>query len=130
MKKKTDSWILIAEYDLKSAKVSLDNEMYLKVVESCHSALEKMLKALISETSDSPPPRIHNLLKLVSQSVLQNMRDETKKILDEINDYYMRTRYPSDFEKIVLELEKDKATNIYNKTKEIVKWLKQQIKKS
>ena len=59
---------------------------------------------------------------------LTNVKEEINKTLDELNDIYIRTRYPTDFEKVISELTKEKAEDTLAKTKEIIKWLKKQIK--
>ena len=53
MKPQTKNWLKIAKYDLKAAKDNFKASNYLKVVEACHSSLEKLLKGIIVEHGKS-----------------------------------------------------------------------------
>jgi HEPN domain-containing protein len=65
MKKATTNWLLSATYDLKTAATLLKNKRYIYVVFMCHLALEKILKAILSEMLKELPPYIHNLNRLI-----------------------------------------------------------------
>ena len=127
MKKSTENWLEIAEYDLKVASYNFKGEYYVKVIENCHSSLEKLLKALISENKNIQPPKIHDLLRLVTISLVDNLDADITNLLDELNDLYISTRYPEDFGRLSEMLNKEKVEIILNKTKEIFKWLKKKI---
>lgn len=49
MRKDTSNWIALAEYDLETARHMLATRRFLYVVFMCHLALEKMLKAHVTE---------------------------------------------------------------------------------
>lgn len=127
MKPETENWLLIAKYDLKSAQVSLDGEMYFKVIENCHSALEKIIKGIITERKDTEPPKIHNLLKLCSLAIIEEVKKDIKDTLNQLNNFFILARYPDNFNAVNKLLSKEKAKEVYNKTKRIFKWLEKKI---
>ena len=127
MKPQTENWLKIARYDLKVAKGCLKNRFYLTVFENCHAAIEKLLKGIITENTKSKPPKIHNLLRLVSIALLEDLAKETKSLFDDLNNIYIATRYPKDFEELQDYLSKDKAIETYKKVERIFKWLEKKI---
>ncbi len=124
--KQVENWLKIAKYDLRAAKSAFKENLYLKVVENSHSAIEKLLKGLI-QSSNKQPPKIHNLMILASETILNELKEETKKTLDELNDAYMLTRYPDDFDAVELDLSKDKVQIILKRVERIFKWLEKKI---
>ncbi len=128
MKPETENWLKIAKYDLKVAKACLKSKFYLKVFEACHSSLEKLLKGIIVEHGKSTPPKIHDLLKLTSIALIKNLQDDVKRILSKLNELYMTTRYPENFEEVILYLSKDKTKEILKSTERIFIWLEKKIK--
>ena len=62
MKEIVQSWIDRSNYDLDAAKVMLESRYNLYVFFCCQQALEKALKAVLLERTETMPPRIHNLL--------------------------------------------------------------------
>lgn len=127
MKPETENWLKIARYDLKTAKGNLKLGFNLKVFENCHAALEKLLKGIITEHSKTKPPKIHDLLKLVSLALIKELKDEIKQVLDELNKVYMASRYPEDFESITSALTKERTKEIMKKTERIFKWLEKKL---
>ena len=128
MKPQAENWLEIARYDLKTANECFKSGLYLKVFENCHSSLEKLMKGIIAEQSSEPPPKIHDLLKLVSLALIRNVDEDIKKVLDELNDVYISTRYPDDIKDLISELTKERTQKILERVKEIQKWLMKQIK--
>ncbi len=99
---------------------------YLTVVEKCHNALEKLLKGILVE-KNKPVRKIHDLLVLATEAVVGNLKVEIANTFDELNDYYIHTRYPDDFARMILEVSQPKAEAIYNKTKDTFKWLEKSM---
>ena len=66
----TENWIAWAEYDLETARHMLATGRYLYVVFCCHIALEKLLKAHVTEVTQAVPPKTHELSALVKKSGL------------------------------------------------------------
>jgi HEPN domain-containing protein len=55
--KETRNWIESSEYDLKTAEHMMSAGRYLYVVFMCHLAIEKLLKAIVHETTGGLPPK-------------------------------------------------------------------------
>jgi HEPN domain-containing protein len=126
LKKDTDNWLKIAKYDLRAAQVSFDGEMYLTCVEKCHNAVEKLLKGIITEHG-KVPSKIHNLLKLTSEALIDNLQDDIKSLFNKLNQIYTSTRYPDELDEIEELLSKPETEKILQATKEILKWLEKKI---
>lgn len=127
MKPETENWLKIARYDLKVAKGNLNLGFYLKVFENCHSALEKLIKGIITENQKKEPPKIHNLLKLCSLGLIETVKKDIKNTLNELNNFFIMSRYPDNFDEVNRLLSKEKAKDLYNKTERIFKWLEKKI---
>ncbi len=128
MKPQTENWLKIAKYDLSTAKACLKSKLYLKVFENCHAALEKIIKGIITESQEKEPPKIHNLLKLASLAMIEELSSDIQKIFNELNNIYYSTRYPHDFDYLEKILSKEKSEETYNKTEKIFKWLEEKLK--
>lgn len=127
MKKSTENWLKISRYDLKCAENDFKGELYLKSVQNCHASLEKLLKGIITE-SGKEPAKIHNLLKLTSEALIENLQDDIKELFSELNNLFVSTRYPDEYDNLEKELTKEKVEQVLKETKRIFKWLEQKIK--
>lgn len=68
---------------------------------------------------------INNLSELTANDTISN---ENKTFLIELNQFYIETRYTEKLDLISDKLDKNKATEIFNKTKDLFSWLKEKIK--
>lgn len=127
MKKQTENWLKVAKYELRTAEVLFEQELYLKSVEHCHAALEKLLKGIISENGGEVQ-RIHDLLRLASEALIENLQSDIKEILDEINRCYMVSRYPDDIDELIEEINNTEGKRILEGTKRIFIWLNKRLK--
>ena len=123
MDKLISYWLDSAEEDILTAKVLLDNGRLLPVMFYCHLALEKGLKGAYVKTKGENAPKTHNLLYLAKASGLffENKRLE---FLGVLMTYQITGRYP-DIQNYEPEL--DKIEEYFEKTKEILAWIKQQL---
>lgn len=127
MDKKVKYWIDTAEYDLDTAKAMLDTGRYLYVGFLCHQTIEKCLKAIIAKSGQFPP-KIHNLLNLVEKTdIKENISEEQKDFLSELNPLNIEARYPDYKNKINEILTETYCNELLNKTKGMVKWIKEQL---
>lgn len=126
MSKETDNWLKIAKYDLKAAEVSFKNSLYIKVYENSHSALEKLLKGIII-VNNKKPEKIHDLLRLASEAVIETLQVEVKEVLDELNTIYFSTRYPEDFDLLEEKLNKEKTEELLKQVRRIFLWLEKKL---
>ncbi|MBT6843133.1 MAG: HEPN domain-containing protein [Candidatus Melainabacteria bacterium] len=101
--------------------------MSIKVFKNAHSALEKLLKGLIAENNQEPQ-KIHDLLRLASEALIENLQLEVKTLMRELDSIYMSTRYPDEFEAIYGKLDQVEAERVLAETKRTFKWLEKKIK--
>ena len=78
MKPSTDNWLKIAAKDLKMAKLCLDGNEPLGVINHLHAAVEKLLKGILEE-SGTIPPKIHSLKQLAIDVCALNL--ENNKVI-------------------------------------------------
>ena len=128
MNDKAAYWIELAEYDLDTATAMLETKRFLYVGFMCHQCIEKAIKAVISVSSDEMPPKVHNLLRLAEQcDLLNKMNDTQKNVLFTLNPLNIESRYPSFKDNLLAQLNKERCTQIILDTKELFKWIKQQL---
>ncbi len=127
MDKKVKYWIDTAEYDLETAQVLLETGRFLYVGFLCHQTMEKCLKAVIAE-SGRFPPKIHNLFNLAEKAdIIENLSEEQKDFLSELNPLNIEARYPDYRNKINEILTESYCEELLIKTKGMVKWIKEQL---
>lgn len=59
-----------------------------------HLCLEKILKALVVEETRNHAPYTHDLLRLAKLLKKTNFKEDEINLLDEVNRFNIRTRYP------------------------------------
>jgi HEPN domain-containing protein len=121
----TQNWIALAEYDLATAQHMLKTGRYLYVIFLCHLALEKVLKAHVTEATQSIPPKTHDLIYLVKKSAI-DLPQRYLEFIGKINNASIPTRYPEDLERTLREYPKPVARDYLRQTEEVFLWLKQQ----
>ena len=67
MLKATANWLAQVDYDIATAEQMLHAGRYIYVIFMSHMALEKALKALVTEETQKLPPRTHNLIDLARE---------------------------------------------------------------
>lgn len=125
MRSETRNWIALAEYDLETAHHMLDTGRNLYVIFLCHLALEKMLKAVVTEVTQTVPFKTHDLILLVKKGELVIPR-KYLEFIGKINSASIPTRYPEDLERALKVYPKSVARDYLKQTTEIVQWLKKQ----
>lgn len=94
MKESTSRWLSFAREDLRAAEVVMAAGMSGKTCFHAQQAVEKALKAVIAENSESAPPRTHSMAELfrwLPEGFLSGIRADLEESLD---TYYLWTRYP------------------------------------
>lgn len=96
MKKQAKDWLLAADDDLRVIEKIIDDTSLTNMI-AYHSqqAIEKSFKSILEEY-ESKVPRIHNIIKLKEMTEKFINIDIDKELLEQINDVYSDTRYPSD----------------------------------
>jgi len=100
MRKDTKNFIDSAEYDFETAEHMLKTGRNIYVVFMCHLSIEKLLKAIIAETTKKIPPKTHNLIYLIKVGNVQ-LPQELFEFVTKINNFSIVTRYPEDFSKLL-----------------------------
>jgi len=122
-------WILHAQADLDVAKRIFNSPRptswtYLLTLWHCHQAIEKMLKMVMIKRGKELL-KIHDLPKLVKLSELK-LSEKEKQFLEELNVFYLRSRYPDLLYKPLPKADKNLTKNYLEKTKKLFLWLKKQ----
>ncbi|HUT45192.1 MAG TPA: HEPN domain-containing protein [Sedimentisphaerales bacterium] len=101
---------------------------YLYVAFMCQQAIEKILKACYVKQNTSTPPYTHNLLRLIKElNFRDEMSDEMMAAIEELNSYYIESRYTEDIEELSNLLTEAKAVSVLNSTKELFGWIKAKL---
>lgn len=123
-----DNWLSLAQYDLATAQDMLKAKRYLYVAFMCQQAIEKIVKACYVKQHTSTPPYTHNLLRLVKElSFKDEMSNERMATIEQLNSYYIESRYTEDIEELSKVLTEAKVVAILNSTKELFGWIKAQL---
>ena len=117
-------WVERAEYDLGTAKAMLDAARYLYVAYTCQQAIEKILKGIIACQNKENLP-IHNLNRLAE--IEDDLSDEQIDFLAELTPYCIEARYGDYKENLSEIIDMKKASEIYNETERLFRWLFQKI---
>lgn len=126
-KKDVLQWVNLSDYDIETARAMQKTRRYLYVLFCCQQALEKRLKALVVKTTDSFPPKSHDLIQLLGLARLE-MDPSQKLFLRKITGYYIETRYPQEMEELGKKVTKELSSHYLRETQEMIKWLDQRLK--
>ncbi len=119
-------WLERAEYDWETATLMMSHGRYLYVAFMCQQAIEKILKGLIQKKTDKLPPYTHNLVAL-AESCSASFSEEQLDFLALLTRYYLNTRYPDYKQKLVKEMNRNKAGEILRKSEDIYQCLKKEL---
>jgi HEPN domain-containing protein len=124
MLKATENWLSQVDYDLATEEHMLHNGRYIYVVFMSHLALEKMLKALVTEETQRLPARTHNLIDLAQQGKL-NLSQTQRDFIGKINNASIAVRYPADLTQLMAQYSATVVRDYLEQTQEIITWLRQ-----
>jgi HEPN domain-containing protein len=125
-------WQQLAQYDLDSADTMYAGGRWFYVAFMCQQAIEKLCKGLYNFYIDDNVPRVHNIRYILSQIETKlsiTVTAETYNLIDSLSAYYLNNRYPDFVGQSSIQINKDTATNLLQKTKEVFAWL-QTLKQS
>ena len=126
MRSDTENWIALAEYDLDTAQHMLVTGRYLYVIFMSHLALEKMLKAHVTEVTQAIPAKSHDLIYLVKKAGL-DVPQPHLDFIGKINTASIPTRYPEDLQRALKEYSESVAREYISQTAEVLQWLKRML---
>ncbi len=94
MKEQTRRWLMRADDDLGLARLAVrEGSFPAGVLFLCQQAVEKSLKAVLVEATDTSPPRIHDLRRLAAGCTLPFSREHFR-LMERLTDVYRPSRYP------------------------------------
>ncbi len=118
------NWYSLAQYDIESARIMLETGRNLYLAFMCQQAIEKTLKGIYLKQRTQTPPYTHNLHKLAKQlDFYEQFGDIRLKMLEELNAYYVESRYTETLREMTHAISNENAQKIYNYTIELLKWL-------
>lgn len=124
MKKKTETWVELAESDLDFARSILNTgNRPFYAVHFCHQALEKILKAIVQEHTEEDPKRTHNFKLLWEQGSIP-LTEEQKLSLIEIMPHYIGSRYPEDVRSLHRTYTVKFVSKMLKQTEDLFLWLR------
>jgi HEPN domain-containing protein len=126
MRSDTLNWIALAEYDLETARYMLKTGRRIYVVFMCHMALEKMLKAHVTEATQTIPAKSHDLIYLVKKSGV-TVPPAHLEFIGKINNASVPTRYPDDLQRTLNEYTDAVVQDYLQQTEKALTWLKQEL---
>lgn len=126
-KQKTQEWLDIVKEDLEVADLCFKNDKYLYAAYLCQQAIEKVLKAYITASGETPLP-IHDLAQLAEDGGLwEKINSEQRIFLRALSTYAIGARYPERKKKLLIQCNKEEADKILANSKEMIAWLKKEI---
>ena len=118
----------LSDYDLETARALLNTGRFLYVGFMCHQTIEKILKACIISLQNSSPPFSHSLSLLAKKAGIWELFSEIQQnFIDELEPLNIEARYPSDKERLLRSLTKEKCENILIRTEALLEWIKQKL---
>ena len=97
---------------------------YIYVIFMSHLALEKALKALLTEETQKLPPRTHNLIDLAQRAHVALSQGQ-QDFLGKLNNISVIVRYPDDLSALVSQYPEAIARDYLARTQELITWLHQ-----
>lgn len=125
MRQISKEWLGYARNDLKNAVILFENKSYKDCIWYCHQAIEKLLKAIIANQGKRVR-KIHDLVELWEEVNVPH-NESISKFLEELNPYYIPTRYPEAGFKLKVAYGKKSTQKILKTTQEAFKWLKTEL---
>jgi len=103
----------------------LKTERHIYCVFLCHLSLEKALKGLFIKRLNEFPPKLHDLIYFVDRISLL-LETTHLNFLMWLNRMSIITRYPEDLRNMIKLFSQEQTNNVYEQTKTIQQWIKQQ----
>lgn len=122
IKKITKYWVDASKHDLEVAQSLYRTGKYDYCLFLCHLMLEKLLKALVTQTSKDHPPHTHNLLYLAGKAGL-DLNKAQIELFNQINKFNLEIRYPEDLKALSKRVNREYAKRYLTECKKVWKWL-------
>ncbi|MCL1893001.1 MAG: HEPN domain-containing protein [Holophagaceae bacterium] len=121
-----NSWLEIAQSDLKVAGTLLKNKHWIYSAFMCQQAIEKLVKGLYLLYLDDEIPKSHNIVSLAKafeEKLDQPIPQNTLMLFATLSSCYLNNRYPTYKHEIYKKIKEKDAAMIYSQSKETFKWL-------
>jgi HEPN domain-containing protein len=129
MTNKTKTWLELATNDLALAQELLDRKKNVYYsAHYCHQAIEKLLKAIVSQRTAKIPFPAHNFKILLDQAQLQDIPNDKKEFIFSLMPHYIGTKYPEDISNLYKLYTKSFVSKLYKETEKVFQWLKKYLK--
>ncbi|MBI5885797.1 MAG: HEPN domain-containing protein [Deltaproteobacteria bacterium] len=119
-------WLKQADYDVETAEFMFSGGRYFYAVFMCHQAVEKAIKGLYQDKFNESPPRVHNLVYLLSRLEIK-LPDKMGRFIVRLNEANIATRYPEDLERLQSNYTKEVAREVLSGSKEVIQWIKKRL---
>ena len=123
MSRAADEWFKQADYDLGVARYMFEGDRRSYAVFMAHLAVEKGLKGLFQERTESVPPRTHNLVYLAERAGLE-VPDELLDALATLNQMSVPTRYPEELDALLRQFTPERTDVLLQQAARLLLWLK------
>ena len=130
-------WLMLADYDLGTIDVLIQGERWVYVAFLCQQAVERQLKAMYVYSTDTEPPKTHNLnflfSKIAEHAAFLAEADQARFLErkaaceDYLMDvmFYFLSDYPFSYKNIADRfVDAALARELYAKTKDMIAWLR------
>lgn len=126
---RTQEWFKQSDYDFVTAEAMFKTRRYIYTIFMCHLSIEKALKGLYGKVLKAEPPKIHDLINLLTRIRLEPPA-RLKKFISHLNQMSIVTRYPGNLLELQKAFTRKTAYGMLRQTEETLKWLKQELNKS
>lgn len=126
MREEVHNWLLQGEEDFDTAKLCFTGKKYYMTAFLCQQTVEKALKALFLHKNKGLVPQSHSLIYLAENT---NIPKNFYSFLKQLTPKFIDTRYPDasiDLPVRIYDAENTKP--ILEKTKEVLEWIKKELK--
>jgi len=124
-----DQWYKLSFNDFKAAKSLVKDGNLLLAVFHLQQSLEKFFKMYFILSQKEQPPMIHNLLQIsIQANIYEQMDDEKKDLINTLNPFYIKARYPTYKKSLEDSLDDVKVQYLIVQTNEVIEWLKLKMK--
>ncbi len=125
-KDRASKWLEIVNEDLSVAEDLYKTGHWLYVAFMCHQVIEKTLKSYWCVCRDDDPPFIHDHKRLAEGCGLYTKMDDGQKdFLTTIRQMNIEARYQEYKDEVATALNKEKAAEILEYTKQMHSWILQ-----
>lgn len=126
MEKRTQEWLIQADYDMDTADYMFQGGRYFYAVFMCHLSVEKALKGMYTHKHGKIPPKIHNFVYFIKQNEIE-FPEELLKVILKLNESNVTTRYPNELTELIKLYTKPIVQEFLSAGKEALKWIKQML---